>query len=103
MADLKMAAASVLTTVTETANTVTNLVTSIGTGAKMIQDYTSNAREQQLINIKISRVNYEEKLMADKAHELMTARQALKDFIGNDATKQSDVDSILAEYRRVLA
>ena len=103
MATVRMAATSLLTTVSETANTVTNLVSSVGTGAKMINDFTTNAREQQLTNIKLSKVGFLETLKVTKALEIDEAQLRLSEYIGNDPAKKARIDLIMAEFDKVLA
>ena len=103
MATVRMAATSLLTTVSETANTVTNLVSSVGTGAKMINDFTTNAREQQLTNIKLSKVGFLETLKVTKALEIDEAQLRLSEYIGNDPAKKQRIDLIMAEFDKVLA
>ena len=103
MATARLAATSVLTTVAETANTVTNLVTSIGTGAKMINDFASNARANQLMNIKASAVGYEENLIATKMLEIDEVQQRLVDYIGNDPAKAARLDLIRTALKAALA
>lgn len=103
MATVRLAATSLLTTVAETANTVTNLVSSIGTGAKMINDFASNARNNQLMAIKLGAVGYEENLRATKAMEIIASRQQLDDYIGTDQNKSDRIKAIMAEFDKALA
>jgi len=103
MADVRMAGAALLTTVAETANTVTNLVASIGTGAKMLNDFTSSARDNQLINIKLSKVGYIDRLKTTKTIEIDTSRQALEDYVAGDQAKADRTKAIWAELEAALA
>ena len=103
MATPRMAADALLTTITTSATTVTDLVQSIGTGAKMINDFASNAREQQLINIKLNRVGYVDILKRQKTIEIDQSRQILDDYIGNDQTKADRTKKIWEELEAALA
>ena len=103
MATARLAATSVLTTVAETANTITSLVSSVGTGAKMINDFASNARANQLMSIKLGAVGYEENLRATKAMEIIASRETLETYIAGDQTKQQRIDAIMKAFDEALA
>lgn len=103
MATVRLATTSLLTAVTTTAGTVTDLVQSIGTGAKMLNDFASNARQQQLLNIDISSVGYEENLRARKALEIVENQQKLQDYIGDDPDKAARIAKVMAEFDRRIA
>lgn len=103
MATARLTGAALLNTVSETANAVTNIVQSVSTGAQMINDFATDAREKQLINIKLSKVGYVETLQATKAQEIDEARQKLLDYVGNDSAKADRIQMIMDEFKAVLA
>ena len=103
MATLNMAASSVLTTVSETAETFTNLVQSVGTGAKMINDFTSNAREQQLIKIKLGKVGFTDRAMREKTIEIAKSQKILDDYIKSNPTQKQLCDDIWKQLKAALA
>lgn len=103
MATLRMTADSVLTTVSTTANTITDLVNSVGTGAKMINDFTTNAREQQLTNIKLGKVAFVDQAITSKAIEIAKSRAVLSDYVAANPGQQSDIEKILKQLTEALA
>lgn len=98
-----MTGTALLSTVTETAGVITSIAQSANTGAKMLNDLANNAREQQLLSIKYSRVGYENILRAQKAQEIDEAQQKLQDYIGDDPAKAERIEKIFAEFDKVQA
>lgn len=103
MATFQMAAGSVLSTVQTTAETVSDIFSSVGTGARMINDFATNARERQILNIKVSKVGYTDQLMTQKTIEIDQSRQLLQDYIGNDKVKEERTKAIWDELKAALA
>lgn len=103
MATLNMAAGALLSTVTTTAETVSNIFSSVSTGAQMINDFAKNARENQLTNIKLSKVGYVDNLMTQKTMEIDAQRQLLADYVGNDQVKKERTEAIWKELETALA
>jgi hypothetical protein len=103
MADIRMAGASLLTTVTEVANTATSLVTSVGTGAKMLNAFADNAHWQQSKRIAVSKVGYEDNLVTTKALEIAKSRATLHDYISANPTQSTEINDIITELKKALA
>lgn len=103
MATLNMAAGALLSTVTTTAETVSNIFSSVSTGAQMINDFAKNARENQLVSIKLSKVGYIDNLKTQKTIEIDAQRQVLQDYIGTDAVKKERTAAIWKELEAALA
>lgn len=98
-----MAAGALLSTVTTTAETVSNIFSSVSTGAQMINDFAKNARENQLVSIKLSKVGYIDNLKTQKTIEIDAQRQVLADYIGTDEVKKERTAAIWKELEDALA
>lgn len=103
MADLRIAAGSLLTTVSTVADTATALVTSVGTAANMLNDMASNAHWQQKQRIKVSKVGFEDNLKVTHGLEIIRNRKVLKDYIDENPDQKDDLTAILAELEAALA
>jgi len=102
MATARNAASALFATIEQTGGTITDILSTVSTGAKMLNDITTDAREKQLMNIKVSRVGYEDMLLVSKTKEIDASRQSLAEYIGNDPIKQDRCDKIWAELKAAL-
>ena len=103
MANLRMASQAVFGTIEQAAGTITDTFSTVSTAAKMLNDFATDAREKQLMNIKVNRVGYEDMLLVTKTQEIDASRQALQDYIGNDPVKTERCNAIMAELKAALA
>lgn len=103
MASVKIAAGALLSTVTDTANTVSSLITSVAVGADMINDFATAARDAQRKVIKANAVGRKDILMADRTIEIDKSRSALDDYIGTDQVRADRCKAIWAQLEEALA
>lgn len=103
MADLRVTASSLLTTVTTVAETATSLVGSIGTGAAMLNDFATDAHTKQRMRIKKGMVGYEARLDDTMAIDILKSRDVLHEYITANPGRKADLDAILAELKAASA
>lgn len=103
MATARMAATAMLTTVSEVANTATNIISAVGTGSKMLNNFVDDAKWRQEQSIKVNKVGYVDQLKSVKTLEILQSRAVLKDYISQNPTSEADVDKIWKELEDALA
>lgn len=103
MATLKMAGSSLFGTIADTAGAVSDVVKSVSTGAKMINDYAEHARKQQLINIKLNSVGYEEQRLAEKTAEIAASQNILREYIAANPDQEANCNEIYQKLKAALA
>lgn len=103
MATVRMTGAALLTTVTEVAETATSLVTSIGTGAKMLNAFADNAHWQQGKRIAASKVGFEDNLMVTSTMEIAKNRKLLRDYTTENPEQADEIAQIITELKAALA
>lgn len=103
MADIRMAGSALLNTVTEVATTATSLVTSVGTGAKMLNAFADHAHWKQSMDIKAAKVGYEDQLANAKALEIAKSRATIRDYVAANPASAAEIQSIVNELKQALA
>lgn len=102
MATVRLAAASLLTTVSQTAGTVNDLLSTVSTGAKMLNDFAEDARQKQKINLAVTQVGYEETLLSTRMVEIDQVLQQAEDYMGQDAEKRKRCEQIHTKLTEAL-
>lgn len=102
MATARVAAGSVMDTVTATANTVSTAVNVIGDGIQMLGNFVAKHRTMQSMSIKVELRDYKTRLIEDSALETQKRRIEIDKFIAANPTYKSDYEKELVELRKLL-
>lgn len=102
MATARVAAGSVMDTVTATANTVSTAVNVIGDGIQMLGNFVAKHRQMQSMSIKIELDSFETRLIEDTALETQKRRIEIDKFINSNPEYKKDYESELARLKTLL-
>lgn len=103
MATVRMTGAALLTTVTQTAEAVNDIVKSVSTGARMLNDTVEHARFKQQINIAADRVYYKESVINTKMIEIDQLREKSASYMDEDDQRRERCEKIYNELKEALA
>lgn len=81
MATVRMAAGSVLGTVTDTANAVSSIVKSVSSGAQMLNVYVEQQLKNQTIRNVLNEVTFVENIIEENAFESTQRREKINAYL----------------------
>jgi hypothetical protein len=103
MATARITVATVLGTVSATAEAVTDVVNTVGTLAKMGNDYVKNAQYKQRIQMALSEVGMEKLLRNERMIEINDATEKADNYIAaGDVGRAERCEKIFAELDEAL-
>lgn len=102
MATTRIAAASLLTTVSQTAEAIGSVVNTLNGSVSMLNDYVTRHRQMQLTKTKVEIGKYESALVEDTVKEITIRRRETRKFLEADPVNQEIWDVAMAEVRGYL-
>lgn len=102
MATVRLAAASLLTTVQTTAGTVNDILSTVSTCAKMMNDFVDDARRKQKINLALGQVGYEESILNAKMIEIDQIREQSAEYMAEKPGRAERCEKIHTELLEAL-
>lgn len=103
MATVRLAAASLLTTVQTTAGTVNDILSTVSTGAKMMNDFVDDARRKQKLNLALGQVGYEETILNAKMIEIDQVQEQSEAYMAADEKRRDRCKIIHEKLTQALA
>lgn len=103
MATLRMAAGSVLGTVTETASAVNDVVKSVSSGARMLNEFVDHQRVTAAENRALDTKFSDETRLQTKMLEIAQLREKSREYMSSNPSRQADCQEILNELKVALA
>jgi hypothetical protein len=97
MATTRIATASLLTTVTETAQALGSIVNTVNNTVSMANDFVKRHRDQQVIKNAVEQGDYVTALVEGKTREITLRREETKKWLDADASRQKIHDQVLNE------
>lgn len=88
MATVRMAAGSVLGTVTDTANAISSTVNTISGGMGILNDMVTTMRNKRQESTLVEMISYRSNLISDAALEQVKREENIRNYIGSDPAKQ---------------
>lgn len=97
MSTTRIATASLLTTVTETANAIGSIVNTANNSVSMLNDFVKRHRNQQVIKNSVEQGDYVTALVEAKTREITQRREETKKWLSQDNDRQKIYDQVISE------
>lgn len=103
MATLQTAAGSVLETVIEITTATNDVVKSLSTGARMLNDFVSHQRQQATENRALDTVFNDETRLNTKMLEIVQLREKSREYMNNNVQRTADCTDVMTKLKEALA
>lgn len=103
MANIRVTGSAILESVNQVAVTATTLVTSINTGAKMLNRWVEHTYEIQQKDLKIAQESIEDRLVLKHGMSILQQRQEMHRFLEENPAQRQEAQDILDHLRKALA
>jgi hypothetical protein len=88
MATVRMAAGNMLSTVADTANTVSTVMNTVSGGVSILNDMVQNVKNKRREATLVEMVSFRDNLINDASLDAVKREENIRSYIGNDEAKQ---------------
>lgn len=103
MSTARLTLGAVLGTVGSTAATITGVLDTVNTGAQMINDYVSNAAENQRLNMKADKIVVKKTIIERMALEQMNRRIEITKICSKSQDHQDLYQEAYNEFKNIFS